>query len=431
MAVATEFAYTGYDLDLVAGEVTFHYESDEQTFSPTLTLDQLPEVPPAQLWAAVFTLGLVELPHFWKATRAPTIVIAVHEITEEQRAFWEHTWKHALGEFFYRNDLDPDESLRVVVRSDAPQPAPASHPLHSEALVPFGGGKDSFVVGERLRARDIPFTWFVLRRGFAVEEGYPASGVPRALTMERSVERYFAEVIALHEAGAPNGHVSVTATYMASAALVALAHGFRDVVLSVERSASEGNTLLRTLEVNHQYTKSFAFERAFAEYLARWVHPELRLFSLLRDRWEIQIVEEVSHYPHLLEAFVSCNRGLREGRWCGTCAKCAFVFLMLSAFLPLERVRELIGHDVYHDRSLTPLIKSLIGQGEMKPFECVGTFDENTLALFLAGERFRADHPGESLPPVLAEVDAGRGARLTYLVTDETDEHRIPPEYQT
>ncbi len=435
MDTSAEFVFEGYDVDHEQRVVTFCYRSGEVTFSPTLTLTpplSLQECAMGDIEAAVLTLGLAELPHFWKATLAPKIVIEAAALSPQQVAFWEHTWKHALGEFFYTNDIDPHTAFSVSIAPSAPpHPAPSPRTLTAGALVPFGGGKDSFVTGERLKQLGHSFSWFILGRGFPVEETYRASEVEEAVRIERPVESYFADVISLNEKGAKNGHVSITATYMASAVLAAHLKGMRDVVFSIERSASEGNVMLGDFEVNHQYTKSFAFEAAFADYLARYVHPELRLFSLLRDRWELQIVAEFTHYPQYVDVFMSCNKGIRTGCWCGACAKCAFTFMALAAFLPFERVVALFQKNLFDDGALTPLFRDLIGQGEMKPFDCVGTFDENMLALYRCRERYADDHPGMSLPRVLSELDVERGATLAHLLTDTTDEHRIPPEYHT
>ena len=107
-------------------------------------------------------------------------------------------------------------------------------------LVPFGGGKDSLVTGELLKRAGKSFSWFELEPlpfATALKE---VSGVTGSVTMGRDVGKNFAPVVALVASGAPNGHVPITATYMLSAVFAAKASGYRDVVMSIERSASEG-----------------------------------------------------------------------------------------------------------------------------------------------------------------------------------------------
>ena len=84
--------------------------------------------------------------------------------------------------------------------------------------------------------------------------------------------------------------------------------------------------------------------------------------------------------------FSSCNKNFRisqksERRWCGVCPKCAFVFIMLSSQLPKEKVISIFDKNMLNDKNLTALYIDLIGKGSMKPFECVGTFEESQQAL--------------------------------------------------
>ena len=421
--------FESFLLDQAAGTITFRYRVDDTVFTPQLELDLTHVDTVDALMAAAFTLGLAELPHFWKATRAPHIHIQAGALSEEQVRFWEHTWKHALGEFFYVHGIDPHTAFRVTADPHAPHYELSQAPLRAHALVPFGGGKDSVVTGEQLLGAEKSFAWFTLDRGFATEQTYTVSGNERHVSMLRDVPTYFREVIALHEHGAPNGHVSVTATYMASAVLAACLHGFQDVILSIERSANEANTSIGDFPVNHQYTKSFAFEEAFADYVRAHVHPTMRVFSLLRDSYELQIMQAFVAHPQYHPVFMSCNAGLQDRAWCGMCAKCAFVFAGLAAFMPLAEVTKLFGKNLFDDMTLLPLFRDLIGAGDHKPFECVGTYQENLLALYLAQERYVHEHHSRPLPPILAALDLHAGAAYRHLLDEVGQEHIIPVDY--
>ena len=69
-----------------------------------------------------------------------------------------------------------------------------------------------------------------------------------------------------------NGHVPSTAINSMIAALCCMLYGFDRIVLSNERSASEGNTDWDGREVNHQYSKSIAFEDHIARILGDAIH---------------------------------------------------------------------------------------------------------------------------------------------------------------
>ena len=54
---------------------------------------------------------------------------------------------------------------------------------------------------------------------------------------------------------------------------------------------------------------------------------------------------------------------------------------MLATRLPKKEIVSIFGKNMLDDDSLVPLYKDLIGQGSIKPFDCVGTFEESIEAL--------------------------------------------------
>jgi len=63
-------------------------------------------------------------------------------------------------------------------------------------------------------------------------------------------------------------------------------------VFSNERSASYGSLIPGTGEVNHQWSKGWAFERDFAAELQRTVAADLRYYSLLRPFSELAVARQ-------------------------------------------------------------------------------------------------------------------------------------------
>lgn len=85
--------------------------------------------------------------------------------------------------------------------------------------------------------------------------------------------------------------------------------------------------------------------------------------------------------------FISCNEAVNVTDWCCACEKCAFVFIILSAFLPPLEVHTIFqGRDLFADKTMTNTFLALIGEGEngAKPLECVGTFFETRAAVEMA-----------------------------------------------
>ncbi|KKR88191.1 MAG: UDP-N-acetylmuramoylalanine/D-glutamate ligase [Candidatus Uhrbacteria bacterium GW2011_GWE2_41_1153] len=107
-------------------------------------------------------------------------------------------------------------------------------------------------------------------------------------------------------------------------------------------------------------------------------------------------------YHHL---FTSCNRSFKVHKerthtlWCGECPKCAFTFLMLAPFLPKTELASTFGKNLLADESLIPLYRDLLGMGNLKPFDCVGTFEESRAAFSMASDKYRKDAVVKKLLP--------------------------------
>jgi hypothetical protein len=155
-------------------------------------------------------------------------------------------------------------------------------------------------------------------------------------------------------------------------------------------------------------------------------------FSFLRPWYEIQILKAFTAYPEYFSVFKSCNVGQKTATWCGNCAKCTFVALLLSAFLPEEQVTGIFGKEMLADVTLKPYIEELIGQTEYKPFECIGTIEESQVALWMTAKRYQ----DKTLPALLepfASYLSDHAQRLEVLsktlLAQRSDEHCIPDQF--
>ncbi len=72
-----------------------------------------------------------------------------------------------------------------------------------------------------------------------------------------------------------------------TASFAAVLLGVDQVVFSNERSASYGSLIEGTGEVNHQWSKGWAFEQAFGDHVQRHVAADLQYYSLLRPLSEV------------------------------------------------------------------------------------------------------------------------------------------------
>lgn len=175
-------------------------------------------------------------------------------------------------------------------------------------------------------------------------------------------------------------------------------YGKAYVVLSNESSANEST--VKGLSVNHQYSKSFQFEADFDRYVKGFIGSRVQYFSLLRPWSEFQIAAYFAGLTAFHPYFRSCNAGSKTDSWCGKCAKCLFVALILTPFLPDEAIYGIFGREILEDTALIPILQELAGETDEKPFECVGSREEIGCAMAM-GIRAR-EAAGKKLPALLA-----------------------------
>ncbi|MBO0821590.1 MAG: hypothetical protein J2P26_12160, partial [Nocardiopsaceae bacterium] len=281
------------------------------------------------------------------------------------------------------------------------------------ALVPFGGGIDSIVSVEAIRSVADVSLFVVSKPGArfdAIEKPAKVAGLP-VVRADREIDP---QLLRSAELGFLNGHVPVTGILSAIAILAAVLDGRDAVVMSNEWSASVPTVERDGQPVNHQWSKSAAFEEAFRGVLAARGLPEY--FSALRDRTELWIAERFARHTAYHSTFRSCNRAFhidvkrRMDHWCGECDKCCFIDLILAPFMSPGELSAVFGADGGGPEPLTrpdlaPKFRTLLGAGA-KPFECVGEVNECRAAVVLAASR--PDRVGSPLLAQLAAEICGR-----------------------
>ena len=337
---------------------------------------------------AVRLLHLITGVSYYKAAVPNEIRIEGYAIDAATAVLMEQVYVHGLGEFAYRNGLSLHGRVRFPVATQAPAPAAAAG-LREHALVAIGGGKDSLVSIEALRGAgvDQTVTWIggsQLIAACAARTGLPTLNIGRALAPE---------LFEYNRQGAWNGHIPVTAINSAIMVLAALLHGVDQVVFSNERSASYGSMIPGTGEVNHQWSKGWAFESAFGAYVQSHVAADLQYYSLLRPLSELAVARQFARTDHYDAHFSSCNRNFHllgerpTNRWCGVCPKCHFVFLALAPFMPKPRLVGIFGRNLLDDANQTGGFDALLEYQDHKPFECVGEGQESRAAMAALGDR--------------------------------------------
>lgn len=458
---AFRFVRCGLDARTGAAELVYAFDDGPELIE-TVTVPGAPFALDAARGEAVERmlrlLHLIAGVSYYKAAVPEEIRIDTYAIDADTAALLELIYVNGLGEFAYRNGLNLHGKIKFPV-GPSPQPSPASgrggsgealseeHPLplagegrgegpapslglREHALVAIGGGKDSLVSIEALRALGVEqtVTWIggsQLIKACAERTGLPTLNLGRALAPQ---------LFEYNRQGAYNGHIPVTVVNSAIMALAALLRGVDQVVFSNERSASYGSVIEGTGEVNHQWSKGWDCERAFGEHLQKYVAADLRYYSLLRPLSELAVARQFARGDRYDAHFSSCNRNFHilgerpASRWCGVCPKCHFVFLALAPFMTKPRLVSIFGRNLLDDPAQTDGFDALLEYRNHKPFECVGEGRESRAAMAALAERaeWREDALVERFAREIRPQLAGEELRIEPLLALE-GEHRVPP----
>ncbi len=342
----------------------------------------------------IFSIGMVELVSYWKITCSPLVTVKCGKLKSSQVNWWKKQYFYGLGEFFYRNEIETDFDSFMNIVSEGEEYLPLDEKVSLEGnLISIGGGKDSIVTTELLKGEENSF-YMINPRGAMVKTvevaGYSEKDI---LATSRTLDK---NMIELNKKGFLNGHTPFSALVAFSSVLTAFLNGRKYVVLSNESSANE-STVSGT-DVNHQYSKSFQFEKDFFDYEKEFIGSGVYYFSFLRPWSEFQIAEYFAKNKAYLPVFKSCNAGSKQDIWCADCSKCLFVAFILSPFLTLSEIEKIFDKNLFEEEKMLDTMYQLIGISEEKPFECVGSRDEINTALCIAVEKNK-----ENLPYLLRE----------------------------
>ncbi len=398
------------EYDPVRGEAVLRYRLDRQPFVERLRFVDAPTIGGARLAALRHALGYLHLAagvSYYKALLPRQLELAVELPSARCAAFMRRFYREGLAEFAWRNGVDLGDGPAFPAGAGGAAAATQSPPLRRLTAAACGGGIGSAVTLEALKQVREPLTAITVNCHPAAEHVASTAGVP-LLRLERHLDPALS---ALNRRGAWNGHVPITGILSFAMVAAALIYDFDAIAMSNEGSADEGNfpagADARALQINHQWSKSQAFEAPLRELLAAELCPGLEYASVLRPFDDLQVMrhfataQEMQRYH---SATLSCNRAFRthstNRHWCGDCDKCRFVFLGLAAFMGAEQLLGIFGADLLGQPTQRDGFRQLLGLGEHKPFDCVGTVAECRSALALA--RQQPDWAGHALLGELA-----------------------------
>ena len=387
----------------------------------------------------IFHIGLIEIPSYWKTTCSPKIEIKAGYLNNGQIKWWKDLIVKGMGQFFYESKIDfrGQNFLKIVSNSnnkngrDRVLNLKETGSPQNKILIPIGGGKDSIVTLEILKNTKKEINCFSLNPTSAAEKIIKASGCKNPVIAERKIDK---KLLELNQKGFLNGHTPFSAYLSFLGIFCATLFNYKYIAFSQEQSSNEGNTKYLGKIINHQWSKSFEFEKKFRQYSKKYLTENVKCFSSLRPLYEIQIAKIFSNFSDYFPVFLSCNEAYKTysgtkkitKKWCGNCSKCLFVFSVLYPFIEEKKIVKIFngparnasptqefndsyggghsdagGENLFEKKELLLIMKELIGERKIKPLECVGTKKECVIAFYLSLEKFKSENKNTRLPFLL------------------------------
>jgi len=282
-----------------------------------------------------------------------------------------------LSQFAYENKLEPSCLAQFNVSTDRHNTLEYSG--DGILLMQSGGNGKEFTMFHASTTGKYP--------KFLDSVGAPMAVAKRTVDIP-SIKRELAN-------GGVNGHIPFSGLFAGFALIQAVLLNKSMAIASIETSSEEPNLILDNgFEVNHQYSKKYEIELGLQEYLHSSISENLHYGSILRPFNEVKIGELFAKYswPKYKDKFSSCNlanykQGEDDGNltWDGDCPKCANSFLLFAPFVDKQELINVFnGKNLLQAEDMKETYRELLDLSDVKPMECVGTFEEMQHAYHLA-----------------------------------------------
>ncbi len=393
----SRFIYQSYSYYIIGKDLVAQFVfilSPNIRFEPKIIVKDIDEkrlktLDSATLENFIFHLGLAEIPSYWKCAVSPEIVIEAGYLSKEQIAWWKDLLENGLGEFFYTNKIPFSKNfLKITTTQKSVARKITSLHLKNRYIIPVGGGKDSFVTAHLLKEIKTDFRPLILGSVPAALNSSRAVSSERPIQVERKIDP---RLTILNTKGYLNGHTPFSSYLAFLTVFCGLIFDYHHIAISQERSSNEGNIKIGEKIINHQYSKSFSFEKKFKEYLKKHLSGDINFFSLLRPLSELQIAKIFTQAPEYFGIFRSCNVNLKENSWCRKCPKCFTIYLLLASFLKEKDLIKIFGENLLDDSSLWPYIPAFLGKSGARPFDCISSIEETKVALDMVIKKYETE----------------------------------------
>ena len=281
------FQRYNYTLEKNTLSVKFYFSLDDKFFFtpsfeiPSNKLYDWDNLNDSHLDTLIFNIGMIELISYWKLACPKKVYITPHKLDDKQILWWKKLYFNGLGEFFYLNGIkeNVNDFMEIIPEGEF-YCEKINIELKEKTLVPIGGGKDSVVTIELLKNK-MPIIPLIINPRGATKECVETAGfsLEQTAVIKRTLD---STMLKMNNEGFLNGHTPFSAMLAFYTLLLGFATDSKYIALSNESSANEPT--VPDTEVNHQYSKSIAFENDFRSYVDEYISSEIQYFSHLSYR---------------------------------------------------------------------------------------------------------------------------------------------------
>lgn len=386
-----KFIFKNFEFDYENAIAKFNYSFDDgQDFTESIEFEGKHIECDRELLKKSLFLSFILIGTSYYKAFPTTNVEMEYNIDEWQAKFFNKVYQEGLSQFAFENELRREDLVHFKVTSPiSSQPLPYNG---SGILALQSGGKDSLLTVTLLKENNQEFTpWYVSSSKYHPDilDKFDS----KLATSIRTIDHEGLKKAT--ENGGMNGHVPITYILQSLAVVQSILLNKKYIITSIAHEGEEPHSKIGDLLVTHQWSKTWAAEQDFAEYVSRYISPDIKIGSLLRKYSELRVAELFVNYcwNKYGHEFSSCNiANYQQGSdnrkllWCSECPKCANSYLLFAPFVRSKDLQALFGDkDLFLEPSLQYTFKGLLGiDGITKPFECVGEVEELRLAYQIA-----------------------------------------------
>lgn len=301
--------------------------------------------------------------------------------------FFEESLVLTIAEQRYRDGRDPTKPVKIICEIDGSDfPLLSNTNFKEKILILNGGGKDTVVAVEICKTLGIDMALFSVNLENGKSLGASQGNIAKFSEIEEhhNMEIYYGEELYENHKYSMEG-LPYLMSFSFLGILPAIIHGYSYIVSGNEFSSNFGNVKFKGMDINHQYNKSYEYERLLNNLIKEHISKDLNVFSILRPFHDVQLAKLFSKHVQYFNNIVSCN--IDPINWCKKCPKCAFTYIACLAFIDKDNIKSIFDSNYLEDPVIRREIMELTTK-KLKPWDCVGTQEESQLALRIILEKY-------------------------------------------